>query len=79
MRRTGASSAFFILVPEAQVRSWGWWAPGSTALWKYVDLQRRPTEYDFRLFGWMLVKADSLRHEICDIFYEPSPPAVGAP
>ena len=79
VRRTGASSAFSILVPEAQVRSWGWWAPGSAALWKYVDLQRQPTEYDFRLFGWMLVEADSLRHEIRDIFYEPSPPAVGAP
>ena len=79
-RRTGASSTFSILVPESRIRDWGGWAPESKALWRYIDRQRTPTEFDFRLFGWMVAPADNLRAAIQDVFRGSSslsPPALG--
>ena len=68
VRRTGASAAFSILVPEAHIRNWDCWAPGSPALWRYIDRQQTPTHHDFRLFGWMVVPAEQVRAAVERVF-----------
>ena len=68
MRRTGASAALSILVPDERIGDWGWWAPGSPALWWYIDRQRTPTQHDLRLFGWIVVLAEQIRTLVKGVF-----------
>ena len=58
---------------EARIRDWGWGEPELRAIWRYIDRQRTPTQFDFRLFGWMVVPAEQLRSTVQEIFRDPAP------
>ena len=66
LRAGGASACFALEVPERRIRYWGDWR--STALWSYVDVYRLPTEWDYRLFGWMTITARDLHDRFGHIF-----------
>ena len=66
LRAGGASACFALEVPEQRIRYWGGWR--SNALWTYVDVYRLPTEWDYRLFGWMTITARDLHDKFGHIF-----------
>jgi hypothetical protein len=66
LRAGGASACFALEVPELRIRHWGDWR--SAAVWKYIDVYRLPTEWDFRLFGWMTITARDLHDKYGHIF-----------
>lgn len=66
LRGGGASSCFALEVAERRIRDWGGWK--SDAMWSYIDIFRLPTEWDFRLFGWMTITARDLHEQYGHIF-----------
>jgi hypothetical protein len=66
LRAGGASAAFALEVPERRIRYWGDWR--SEAVWKYIDVFRIPSEWDYRLFGWMTFTARDLHQRFGHIF-----------
>ena len=66
LRGGGASSCFALEVAERRIRDWGGWR--SDAIWSYIDIFRLPTEWDFRLFGWMTITARDLHERFGHIF-----------
>ena len=70
LRAGGASACFALEVPERRIRAWGDWRGGS-AFWRYVDVDRQPTEADFRVFGWMTIRASDLHARLAPLFMPP--------
>ena len=66
LRAGGATACFALEVAEQRIRNWGGWKSG--ALWSYIDTTRLPTEFDFRLFGWMTITARDLHEAYGHIF-----------
>ena len=66
LRGGGASSCFTLEVAERRIRDWCGWR--SDAMWSYIDIFRLPTEWDFRLFGWMTITARDLHERFGHIF-----------
>jgi hypothetical protein len=67
LRAGGASACFALEVPERKIRAWGGWAGGSS-FWRYIDVDRQPTEVDFRAFGWMTIRASDLHARLAHLF-----------
>lgn len=70
LRAGGASACFALEVPERRIRAWGGWRGGS-AFWKYIDVDRQPTEADFRTFSWMTIRAGDLHVRLAPLFLPP--------
>ena len=68
LRAGGATACFALEVPEPHIRAWGGWAARGGAFWKYIDVDRQPTEGDFRVFGWMTLRARDLHARFAHIF-----------
>ena len=68
LRAGGASACFALEVPERNCRAWGNWAAKGAAFWKYIDIDRQPTEFDFRIFGWMTIRARDLHARLASVF-----------
>lgn len=66
LRGGGATACFALEVAERRIRAWGGWK--SAALWSYIDLTRLPSEFDFRLFGWLTITARDLHEAYGHIF-----------
>jgi len=66
LRAGGASACFALEVPERRIRAWGDWR--SAAVWRYIDVYAIPSEWDYRLFGWMTVTARDLHERFGHIF-----------
>ena len=66
LRAGGASACFALEVPEQRIRHWGDWR--SAAIWRYIDVYRIPSEWDYRLFGWMTITARDLHERYGHIF-----------
>ena len=67
LRAGGASACFALEVPEKRIRAWGDWRGGGT-FWDYIDVDRQPTEVDFRAFGWMTIRATDLHARLAHLF-----------
>ena len=63
----GATACYALEVPKRRITLWGDWRSG--ARWSYIDVYKVPTEWDYRLFGWMTITAGELhawyRHIFC--------------
>ena len=68
LRAGGATACFALEVPEPHIRAWGGWSARGGAFWKYIDVDRQPTEGDFRVFGWMTLRARDLHARFAHIF-----------
>ena len=68
LRAGGATACFALEMPESRIRAWGNWADHGRAFWRYIDIDRQPTEWDFRLFGWMTIRATDLHARYAHIF-----------
>lgn len=66
LRGGGATACYALEVPERRIRSWGDWRSG--AMWSYIDVYRVPTEFDYRLFGWMTITARDLHARYGHVF-----------
>ena len=71
LRAGGASACFALEVPDRRIRAWGDWRGGSS-FWRYVDVDRQPTEADFRTFGWMTIRASDLHACLAPLFLAPA-------
>ena len=67
LRAGGATTCLALEVAEQRIRNWGRWRSG--ALSSYIDTKRLPTEFDFRLFGWLTFTARDLHKVYGHIFY----------
>ena len=65
----GATACFALEVPEPHIRAWGGWSARGGAFWRYIDVDRQPTEGDFRVFGWMTLRARDLHARFVPIFF----------
>ena len=66
LRGGGASACYALEVPERRIRAWGDWR--SNAMWSYINVYRIPTEWDYRIFGWMTITARDLHAQYGHIF-----------
>ena len=71
LRSGGASSCFALEVPEAHIRAWGDWSGSGRSFWRYVNVDRQPTEWDYRIFGWMTIRARDLHARFAALFLPP--------
>ena len=68
LRAGGATACFALEVPEPHIPAWGGWSARGGAFWKYIGVDRQPTEGDFRVFGWMTLRAQDLHARFAHIF-----------
>ena len=61
-------ACFALEVLEPHIRAWGGWSTRRDAFWKYIDLDQQPTKGDFRVFGWMTLRAQDHHARFAHIF-----------
>ena len=66
LRAGGATACYALEVPEGRIRAWGDWR--GVSMWRYIDVYRIPSEWDYRLFGWLTITARDLHAQYGHIF-----------